>query len=312
MADLDPKMNILDIIESYPQTKDVFNKYSCGQEFDKTLSVESFCIENSIPFFVFWKELTLKTTENRNEEYIIQSEKTIISSAEDTKENISNVDVKECLKIARNYLRGCWGRAAWLTFCLGLYSCCCLIVLIFAYKLHFIFGILCSFICTIHLIRLSYTYQLLFLEYHRSKRTSLSVKMLFAGYIGYNFRDYLTRILTTLLLQSLYTILWTLCFYIPGIIKIISYALTPYILRDYPELSANKAIELSMAMMQGHKMKLFTLYLIFIICYIFSSFTIVITNYWLVPFFYSTMANFYEQVKNEYNAKTKEIATSCF
>lgn len=306
MVDLDPKMKILDIIELYPQTEDVFNKYSGGQEFDKNSSVESFCIDNSIPFFTFWKELTLKTKENRCEEDIVQSDNSIIPlQEEENNEKSSKVNVNECWKIARNDLRGYWGRAAWMTFIMGLYTCFWLIVLIFiyTYKLHFIFGLLCSIIITIHLIGISYKYQILFLEHHCNRKVSLSMKTLLVGYTGYNIRDFLTRILTTLLLQGLYVYLWYLLLIVPGIMKAMSYALTPYILREYPELSGNRAIELSMAMMQGHKMKMFTLCLKFIVCYILGFFTFGITDFWLIPSFYATMANFYEQVKSEYRAR---------
>ena len=51
---------------------------------------------------------------------------------------------------------------------------------------------------------------------------------------------------------------------IPGIIKHYSYAMTDYILKDEPELCNNAAIERSMAMMEGNKMKLFLLDLSFI------------------------------------------------
>ena len=47
--------------------------------------------------------------------------------------------------------------------------------------------------------------------------------------------------------------------YIPGIVKTYSYAMTPYILLDKPELSANEAITDSRMMMRGHKMELFLL-----------------------------------------------------
>lgn len=54
-------------------------------------------------------------------------------------------------------------------------------------------------------------------------------------------------------LMILFTCLWAMLLYIPGIIKAFSYAMTPYILKDYPELSANQAINLSIKMMKGHK-----------------------------------------------------------
>jgi uncharacterized membrane protein len=55
-----------------------------------------------------------------------------------------------------------------------------------------------------------------------------------------------------------------LLFIIPGIIKSFSYALTPYILKDNPDLKFNSAITKSREMMNGHKLELFTLYLSFI------------------------------------------------
>lgn len=77
------------------------------------------------------------------------------------------------------------------------------------------------------------------------------------------FNDF-GRIVGTKLLQAIYTFLWTLLLVIPGIIKNYSYAMTDFILKDQPELANNAAIEKSMAMMDGNKMKLFLLDLSFI------------------------------------------------
>ena len=65
-------------------------------------------------------------------------------------------------------------------------------------------------------------------------------------------------------LMGLFTFLWTLLFIIPGIIKSYAYAMTPYILVDYPELSPNEARLKSIEMMRGHKWKFFGLQLSFI------------------------------------------------
>ena len=51
----------------------------------------------------------------------------------------------------------------------------------------------------------------------------------------YKRQEY-SRILTTKLLQAVYTFLWSLLLLIPGIIKHYSYAMTDYILKDEPEL----------------------------------------------------------------------------
>lgn len=64
--------------------------------------------------------------------------------------------------------------------------------------------------------------------------------------------------------QALFTFLWTLLFIIPGIIKGISYSMTPFILAENPKIGYKRAIKLSMAMTEGHKGDIFVLYLSFI------------------------------------------------
>lgn len=57
-------------------------------------------------------------------------------------------------------------------------------------------------------------------------------------------------------LVSLYTILWTLLFIVPGIIKGYSYAMTPYILAEHPEMTVSDAITESRRIMDGNKWRL--------------------------------------------------------
>ena len=106
-----------------------------------------------------------------------------------------------------------------------------------------------------------------------------------------------------MLLMTIYTILWSLLLIVPGIIKSLSYALTPYIVAEKPELSANESIELSMKMMDGHKMDLFLIILGFLGLAVLSIFTLCIGYLWLAPYMYAKMAAFYEDVKAEYESK---------
>ena len=55
------------------------------------------------------------------------------------------------------------------------------------------------------------------------------------GVLFEGFQDY-GRIFVTMLLQAVYTILWSLLLVIPGIIKSYSYAMTSFILKDEPEM----------------------------------------------------------------------------
>ena len=65
-------------------------------------------------------------------------------------------------------------------------------------------------------------------------------------------------------LMALYTLLWSLLFVIPGIIKSYSYAMTPYIMAEHPALTADEAITESRRIMDGNKVRLFCLSFSFI------------------------------------------------
>ena len=101
-------------------------------------------------------------------------------------------------------------------------------------------------------------------------------------------------------LMGLFVFLWSLLLFIPGIIKAYAYALTPYILIDNPELSANQAINLSRKMMKGHKFDMFCLHLSFIGWVILNIFTLGIGMLWLMPYIATAQAAFYQDIKNEY------------
>lgn len=114
------------------------------------------------------------------------------------------------------------------------------------------------------------------------------------------FSDYV-RNAVSILLVYLYTLLWTLLFIVPGIIKGLAYSLTPFIVKDNPQLSPNQAINLSMKMMKGHKFDLFYLYLSFIGWILLAMLTLGIGLLWVIPYMQTSMAAFYLDVKNDYN-----------
>ena len=80
-------------------------------------------------------------------------------------------------------------------------------------------------------------------------------------------------------LMSVFIFLWSMLFVIPGIIKAFSYAMTPYILEEHPELTANEAIV-------GWG----------ILCIP----TLGIGTFWLIPYMQTAQASFYEDVKADY------------
>ena len=98
-------------------------------------------------------------------------------------------------------------------------------------------------------------------------------------------------------LTGLYTFLWSLLFYIPGIIKGISYSMSMYILAENKGKSAKECIEESKAMTEGHKMELFVLGLSFIGWALLGSITFGIAYIWVIPYMSATFANAYQSLK---------------
>ncbi len=145
---------------------------------------------------------------------------------------------------------------------------------------------------------LAYGYMTAFLNNARTNE-GLRIETLFEGFTNGNYG----RILGTMILQSLYTFLWSLLLIIPGIIKSFSYALTPFILKDNPELKFNSAIEKSMDMMRGYKWKLFCLGLSFIGWALLCILTLGIGYLWLAPYMTQSVAHFYLEVKADYELR---------
>lgn len=71
------------------------------------------------------------------------------------------------------------------------------------------------------------------------------------------------RVFLTNILKVIYNSLWFLVFLVPGIIKSYSYAMTDYIMKDYPNLDPSNVITESREIMHGNKWKLFLLQLSF-------------------------------------------------
>lgn len=96
-----------------------------------------------------------------------------------------------------------------------------------------------------------------------------------------------------------YTLLWSLLFIIPGIIKSFSYSMASYIMAENPTIEPKEAISQSMKLMNGHKAELFFLELSFLGWCILAVCTCGIGFIWLTPYMNKTLANFYEAIKNE-------------
>lgn len=153
-----------------------------------------------------------------------------------------------------------------------------------------------SFLSMLLLYPLQYGAAVAFLGF---KRTGVDVKI---GDMFVGFNDY-GRVFMTILLQTLYIVLWSLLLVVPGIIKAISYSQTIYILKDNPELKFNGAIERSMAMMEGHKMEAFLLGISFIGWLLLGVLTLGIGMLWVTPYMSTAYAHFYDYVKEDYERR---------
>ncbi len=116
---------------------------------------------------------------------------------------------------------------------------------------------------------------------------------------GYGFKIY-WRAIGGMLLVQIFTFLWALLLVIPGIIKAYSYAMTPYILVDNPELSVREAIRRSQQMMVGQKFNLFWLQLSFIGWFFLACLTGGIGFLWLAPYYQTSQAVFYQNLRNNF------------
>lgn len=103
-------------------------------------------------------------------------------------------------------------------------------------------------------------------------------------------------------LRILYITLWTLLLVIPGIVKGLSYAMTPFILEEHPEMTASQAIKASMQLMDGHKMDLFILGLSFIGWSLLASLTMGIGFLFLNPYMNAAYAAFYRDISRKQEA----------
>ena len=108
------------------------------------------------------------------------------------------------------------------------------------------------------------------------------------------------------LLDFIFLFLWSLLLIVPGIIKYFSYSMAFFILKDNPEIGAKEAITRSRKMMNGYKWKLFCLYFSFVGWCLLCVLTLCIGFLWLFPYMYISLANFYNDLKENQQAAQPE------
>lgn len=113
------------------------------------------------------------------------------------------------------------------------------------------------------------------------------------------------------LLRTIYIVLWTLLLIIPGIYAAYGYTMTPYILMENPEMTANQAIGASKELMNGNRWRFFCLEISFIGWHFLCIFlTLGIGYLWLMPYMEASFAAFYREISAEKYGREQQKETT--
>ena len=137
-------------------------------------------------------------------------------------------------------------------------------------------------------------YSMLWVNLYR--RGSIELGDMFTGFNNFG------NALVMGLLSSIFVALWSMLFFIPGIIAYYRYSMAPYILADHPEMGGYEAICASTKLMKGKKWRLFCLDFSFIGWLILCTLTFGILMLWVGPAMQAARASFYEDIKDEVEA----------
>lgn len=221
----------------------------------------------------------------------------------------------EFRRIARDKLRGHWGRSVLVTF---IFSLICGMSGIYNlmrdlghmdYDLLFsgnysdflagytsveaaggTFGTLISLALSIAVILLSGALSLGHCKYYIdlvAENRQDEVSVIFSRF------DIFLKAMGLNLFMGLFIWLWSLLLIVPGIIASYRYRLAPYLMAENPNLGIREAVNMSKELMDGHKWRLFCLHLSFIGWGILSAMTCGIGDLWLNPYIYAANAAFY-------------------
>lgn len=106
------------------------------------------------------------------------------------------------------------------------------------------------------------------------------------------------NITKTMFFRGLYTFLWSLLFFFPGVVKYYEYILVPYLIAENPDMDTDEAFRESRRLMDGNKWNAFILDLSFIGWDILSLCTLTLLGIFYVnPYKDATHAALYESLR---------------
>ena len=132
------------------------------------------------------------------------------------------------------------------------------------------------------------------------RKKEVEVGQIFSGF------EYFVKAVFLRVIISIFIMLWTFCFIIPGVIASIRYSQAFYILADDPSKGVMQCIEESKWMMRGNKWKFFCLTLSFFGWALLAAIPAGIGYIWLIPYFLMTQVAFYELVSGNLRQETVE------
>ena len=105
------------------------------------------------------------------------------------------------------------------------------------------------------------------------------------------------NIVKVMFLKDLYTFLWSLLLFFPGIYKMYQYSMVDSLLAENPYLSADRAFELSRMMTDGEKFNIFVLGLSFYGWFLLGALLLYIGTFFVYPYVYATHAELYAAMR---------------
>lgn len=112
-------------------------------------------------------------------------------------------------------------------------------------------------------------------------------------------QDKFGRSIGAIVLMYVFIVLWSMLFFIPGIIMSLAYCLTPFIISDSKGLTAGQAIGLSKKITKGCKGKIFVFYLSYFGWFLLSGLTAGILGiFYVAPYMLTAFGGYYEELKN--------------
>ncbi len=99
-----------------------------------------------------------------------------------------------------------------------------------------------------------------------------------------------------------YELFFTILLIIPGIVTMYAYAMVPYILEEKRDYTVRKAMKMSRKIMRGHKWKLFCLRFSFLGWYVLSILTFGLALFYVLPYMNTAEAVFYNEISGRADA----------